>query len=148
MLDIGPHMGSILKKIKKMTDPIADFLTRIRNASLAGHKVVEIPSSKMKVEMTRVLHEKGYILSYKVVEGTPFNTIKIALKYHPESKKAAIKKIIRISKPGLRQYSGVAQMPRVLNGLGIAILSTNKGIMSDKEARNMNVGGEVLCYVY
>ena len=131
-----------------MTDPIADFLTRIRNASMAGHKVVEIPSSKMKVELTRVLHEKGYILSYKVVEGTPYNTIKIALKYHPESKKAAIKKIIRVSKPGLRQYAGVATMPRVLNGLGIAILSTNKGIVSDKEARNMNVGGEVLCYVY
>ena len=131
-----------------MTDPIADFLTRIRNASLAGHKVVEIPSSNMKVEMTRVLHEKGYILSYKVVEGTPYNTIKIALKYHPESKKAAIKKIIRVSKPGLRQYAGVSEMPRVLNGLGIAILSTNKGILSDKEARNMNVGGEVLCYVY
>ena len=130
-----------------MTDPIADFLTRIRNAALAGHKVVEIPASKMKVEMTRVLHEKGYILSYKVVEGTPFNTIKIALKYHPESKKSAIKKIIRVSKPGLRQYTGVAEMPRVLNGLGIAILSTNKGIITDKEARNLNVGGEVLCYV-
>ena len=98
--------------------------------------------------MTRVLHEKGYILSYKVVEGTPFNTIKIALKYHPESKKAAIKKIIRVSKPGLRQYTGVAEMPRVLNGLGIAILSTNKGIITDKEAKAMNVGGEVLCYVY
>ena len=131
-----------------MTDPIADFLTRIRNAALAGHKVVEIPASKMKVEMTRVLHEKGYILSYKVVEGTPFNTIKIALKYHPESKKSAIKKIIHISKPGLRQYAGVATMPRVLNGLGIAILSTNKGIITDKEARTLNVGGEVLCYVY
>ena len=136
------------KTILTMTDPIADFLTRIRNASLAGHKVVEIPSSKMKVELTRVLHEKGYILSYKVVEGTPYNTIKIALKYHPESKKAAIKKIIRVSKPGLRQYAGVAEMPRVLNGLGIAILSTNKGILTDKEARNLNVGGEVLCYVY
>ena len=131
-----------------MTDPIADFLTRIRNASRAGHKVVEIPSSKMKVELTRVLHEKGYILSYKVVEGAPYNTIKIALKYHPESKKAAIKKIIRVSKPGLRQYAGVATMPRVLNGLGIAILSTNKGILTDKEARTLNVGGEVLCYVY
>ena len=136
------------KTILTMTDPIADFLTRIRNASLAGHKVVEIPSSKMKVELTRVLHEKGYILSYKVVEGTPYNTIKIALKYHPESKKAAIKKIIRVSKPGLRQYAGVAEMPRVLNGLGIAILSTNKGILTDKEARTLNVGGEVLCYVY
>ena len=120
-----------------MTDPIADFLTRIRNASLAGHKVVEIPSSRMKMEITRVLHE-----------GTPFNTIKIALKYHPESKKAAIKKIIRVSKPGLRQYRGVATMPRVLNGLGIAILSTSKGIITDKEAKTLNVGGEVLCYVY
>ena len=149
MLDIGLPRESILKKtILTMTDPIADFLTRIRNASMAGHKVVEIPSSKMKVELTRVLHEKGYILSYKVVEGTPFNTIKIALKYHPESKKAAIKKIIRVSKPGLRQYAGVAEMPRVLNGLGIAILSTNKGILTDKEARTLNVGGEVLCYVY
>jgi small subunit ribosomal protein S8 len=148
-LDIGLPRESILKKtILTMTDPIADFLTRIRNASMVGHKVVEIPSSKMKVELTRVLHEKGYILSYKVVEGTPFNTIKIALKYHPESKKAAIKKIIRVSKPGLRQYAGVAEMPRVLNGLGIAILSTNKGILTDKEARTLNVGGEVLCYVY
>ena len=144
----APAGVDIKKKFLTMTDPIADFLTRIRNASLAGHKVVEIPSSKMKVEMTRVLHEKGYILSYKVVEGTPFNTIKIALKYHPESKKSAIKKIIRVSKPGLRQYTGVAEMPRVLNGLGIAILSTNKGIITDKEARNLNVGGEVLCYVY
>ena len=131
-----------------MTDPIADFLTRIRNASNAGHKTVEIPSSRMKVELTRVLHEKGYILSYKVIEGKPFNTIKIALKYHPESKKAAIKKIIRISKPGLRHYVGVATMPRVLNGLGIAILSTSKGIISNKEAVDMNIGGEVLCYVY
>ena len=131
-----------------MTDPIADFLTRIRNAALAGHKVVEIPASKMKVEMTRVLHEKGYILSYKVVEGTPFNTIKIALKYHPESKKSAIKKIIRISKPGLRQYAGVATMPRVLNGLGIAILSTSKGVMTNKEAIDLKIGGEVICYVY
>ncbi|MEF9930940.1 MAG: 30S ribosomal protein S8 [Bacteroidales bacterium] len=131
-----------------MTDPIADFLTRIRNAALAGHKIVEIPASKMKVEMTRVLHEKGYILSYKIVEGTPFNTIKIALKYHPDTKKAAIKKIVRISKPGLRQYRGVDEMPRVLNGLGVAILSTSKGIITDKEARGLNIGGEVLCYVY
>ncbi len=131
-----------------MSDPIADFLTRIRNAYMAGHKVVEIPSSKMKVELTRVLHEKGYILSYKVVEGAPFNTIKIALKYHPESKKAAIKKVIRVSKPGLRQYRGVENMPRVLNGLGIAILSTSKGIITDKEAKGLNVGGEVLCFVY
>ena len=131
-----------------MTDPIADFLTRIRNAYLAGHKTVEVPASKMKVEITRILHEKGYILAYKVVEGTPCNTIKIALKYHPETKKAAIKKIGRISTPGLRQYTDVASMPRILNGLGIAILSTSKGIITDKEARDMNVGGELLCYVY
>ncbi len=131
-----------------MTDPISDFLTRVRNASLAGHKVVEIPSSKMKMELTRILHEKGYILSYKMVEGTPFNTIKIALKYHADTKKAAIKKIIRISTPGLRQYVSVSEMPRVLNGLGIAILSTSKGIITDKEAKELNVGGEVICYVY
>ncbi len=131
-----------------MTDPIADFLTRVRNAYLAGHKVVEIPSSKMKQEITKVLHNKGYILSYKIVEGTPFNTIKLALKYHPESKKAAIKKIIRVSKPGLRKYVGVETMPRVLNGLGIAILSTSKGIMTDKEASDLNIGGEVICHVY
>lgn len=131
-----------------MTDPIADYLTRVRNAYLAGHKIVEIPASKMKVEITRILHEKGYILSYKVVEGTPYNTIKIALKYHPETKKAAVKKIQRISTPGLRKYVGVEDMPRVLNGLGIAILSTSKGVMSDKEAKELNIGGEVICYVY
>ena len=131
-----------------MTDPIADFLTRIRNAYLAGHKVVEIPSSKVKVELTRILHEKGYILSYKVVEGTPFNTIKIALKYHPESKRPAIKKIQRISTPGLRQYAGVDKLPRVLNGLGVAIISTSKGMMTDKEAKDLNIGGEVICFVY
>ena len=131
-----------------MTDPIADFLTRIRNAYRAGNKVVEIPSSKMKVAMTKILCEKGYILSYKVVEGTPFNTIKIALKYHPQTKQAAIKKIERISTPGLRKYTDVKDMPRVLNGLGIAILSTSNGIITDKEAKQLNVGGEVVCYVY
>ena len=131
-----------------MTDPIADYLTRIRNAYMAGKKVVEIPSSKMKESITKILCEKGYILSYKVVEGTPYNTIKIALKYHPETKMAAIKKIERISTPGLRQYTDVASMPRILNGLGIAILSTSKGIITDKEARELNVGGELLCYVY
>ena len=131
-----------------MTDPIADYLTRVRNAYMAGKKVVEIPSSKMKEAITKILCEKGYILSYKVVEGTPYNTIKIALKYHPETKMAAIKKIERISTPGLRQYAGVEDMPRVLNGLGIAILSTSKGIISDKEAKEQNVGGEVVCYVY
>jgi small subunit ribosomal protein S8 len=131
-----------------MTDPIADFLTRVRNAYLAGHKVVEIPASKMKVELTRVLHESGYILSYKIVEGNPFNTIKIALKYHPETKQAAIKKIKRVSTPGLRQYAGVEELPRVLNGLGIAIISTSKGIMTEKKAKDENIGGEVICYVY
>ena len=131
-----------------MTDPIADFLTRIRNAYAAGKKVVEIPSSKMKVALTQILCEKGYILSYKVVEGTPFNTIKIALKYHPQTKMDAIKKIERVSTPGLRQYTDVENMPRVLNGLGIAILSTSKGIITDKEAKELGVGGEVICYVY
>ena len=131
-----------------MTDPIADFLTRIRNAYLAGKKIVEVPSSKMKVALTKILCEKGYTLSYKVVEGTPSATLKIALTYHPQTKTAAIKKIIRISKPGLRKYTDVENMPRVLNGLGIAILSTSKGIITDKEARELNVGGEVICYVY
>ena len=131
-----------------MTDPIADFLTRVRNAYRAGNKVVEVPSSKMKVAITKILCEKGYILSYKVVEGTPSNTIKIALKYHPQTKQAAIKKIVRVSSPGLRQYTDVKEMPRVLNGLGIAILSTSKGVITDKEAKDLNVGGEVVCYVY
>ncbi len=131
-----------------MTDPISDYLTRVRNAALAGHRVVEIPSSKMKLELTRILHEKGYIISYKLIEGTPFNTIKIALKYHPDTKKSAIKKLIRVSSPGLRQYVGVEEVPRVLNGLGIAIISTSKGMITDKEARDLNVGGEVICYVY
>jgi small subunit ribosomal protein S8 len=131
-----------------MTDPIADFLTRIRNAYLAGKKVVEAPASNMKLAITKILFEKGYILSYKVVEGTPANTIKIALKYHPQTKTAAVKKIVRVSTPGLRRYADVENMPRVLNGLGIAILSTSKGVITDKEAREMNVGGEVICYVY
>ena len=131
-----------------MTDPIADFLTRIRNAYLAGKKVVEVPSSKVKETLTGILCEQGYILSYKVVEGQPFNTIKIALKYHPETKMPAIKKIERVSTPGLRQYKGADELPRVLNGLGIAIVSTSKGILTDKQAREQGVGGEVMCYVY
>ena len=131
-----------------MTDPIADFLTRVRNAYRAGNKVVEVPSSKMKVAITKILCEKGYILSYKVVEGTPFNTIKIALKYHPQTKQAAIKKIERISTPGLRKYTDVKDMPRVLNGLGIAIISTSKGVMTDKAARAAHIGGEVLAFVW
>ena len=131
-----------------MTDPIADYLTRVRNAYSVGKKIVEIPSSKMKLAITKILCEKGYILSYKVVEGTPFNKIKIALKYHPQTKTAAIKHIERISRPGLRKYVDVENMPRVLNGLGIAIISTSKGVITDKEAKDLNVGGEVLCYVY
>ncbi len=131
-----------------MTDPIADYLTRIRNAYMAGKKVVEIPSSKMKVAMTQILFEKGYILSYKVVEAQPQNTIKIALKYHPHTKAAAIKGIDRVSTPGLRKYTDAENLPRVLNGLGIAILSTSKGVITDKEAKELGVGGEVICYVY
>ena len=131
-----------------MTDPIADFITRIRNAYLTGKKVVEIPSSKVKETLTGILCEQGYILSYKVVEGQPFNTIKIALKYHPETKMPAIKKIERVSTPGLRQYKGADELPRVLNGLGIAVVSTSKGILTDKQAREQGVGGEVMFYVY
>ena len=132
-----------------MTDPIADLLTRIRNAIMAGHKVVEAPASNLKKEIARILFEKGYILSYKVVEGeNTQGTLKIALKYNPKSKLPAIKEIQRVSRPGLRQYSGVDEMPRVLNGLGIAIISTSKGLMTDKEAKKENIGGEVLCYVY
>jgi small subunit ribosomal protein S8 len=132
-----------------MTDPIADLLTRIRNAIMAGHKVVEAPASNLKKEIARILFEKGYILSYKVVDGEEKQSVlKIALKYNPKSKKPAIKKIERASRPGLRRYIGVDKMPRVLNGLGIAIISTSKGLMTDKEAKNENIGGEVLCYVY
>jgi small subunit ribosomal protein S8 len=132
-----------------MTDPIADLLTRIRNAIMAGHKVVEAPASNLKKEVARILFEKGYILSYKVIDGEgPQGVLKIALKYNSKSKKPAIKEIKRISRPGLRQYIGVDEMPRVLNGLGIAIISTSKGLMTDKEAKKEKIGGEVLCYVY
>ena len=131
-----------------MTDPIADFLTRIRNAVKAGHKVVDIPCTKMKREMTKILKEKGYILNYKFEQEGARSNIKIALKYHPETKVPAIKSLVRVSKPGLRRYTYVEEMTRVLNGLGIAILSTSMGLMTDKEARQRNVGGEVLCYVY
>ena len=132
-----------------MTDPIADLLTRIRNAIMAGHKVVEAPASNLKKEVARILFEKGYILGYKVIESDGVqNTLKIALKYNPKSKKPAIKSIQRVSRPGLRKYVGADEMPRVLNGLGVAILSTSKGLMTDKEARKENIGGEVLCYVY
>ncbi|MDD2548834.1 MAG: 30S ribosomal protein S8 [Bacteroidales bacterium] len=131
-----------------VTDPIADYLTRIRNASMANLRVLEIPASKVKLDMTKILMDKGYILNYKFEEDDKQGIIKIALKYNPESKKNAIKHLERVSRPGLRKYVGVDELPRVLNGLGIAILSTSKGLMSDKEARVHNIGGEVLCYVY
>ena len=131
-----------------MTDPIADYLTRIRNAVMASHKVVEIPASNIKKDMTRILFDKGYILNYKFEEEGPQGNIKIALKYNPENKLSSIKSIQRISKPGLRKYVDKHHIPRVLNGLGIAILSTSQGVMTDKEARGLNIGGEVLCYVY
>lgn len=132
-----------------MTDPIADLLTRIRNAIMAGHKVVEAPASKLKKEIARILFEKGYILGYKVVEGNNTQgTLKIALKYNPKNKQPAIKQLQRISRPGLRNYAAADELPRVLNGLGIAIISTSRGLMTDKEARKENIGGEVLCYVY
>jgi small subunit ribosomal protein S8 len=131
-----------------MTDPIADYLTRVRNAVMAKHKIVEIPASNMKKDMTRILFEKGYILNYKFEDEGPQGKIKIALKYHPESKLPAIKSLERISKPGLRKYVDKDTLPRVLNGLGVAIISTSQGVMTDKEARKLSIGGEVLCFVY
>ena len=131
-----------------VTDPIADYLTRMRNAIAAKHRVVEIPASNMKKEITKILFEKGYILNYKFEnEGSHNQSIKIALKYHPVTKISAISELKRISTPGLRRYVSVEDMPRVLNGLGIAIISTSKGLMTDKEARTLNVGGEVICYI-
>ena len=130
------------------TDPISDFLTRVRNAVKAGHRVVEVPASNLKKEITKILFEQGYILSYKFEDSNVQGTIKIALKYNKETKEPVIRKIQRISKPGLRKYSGAKELPRILNGLGIAIVSTSKGVMTDKQARSENVGGEVLCYVY
>jgi small subunit ribosomal protein S8 len=130
------------------TDPIADYLTRVRNAIKANHRVVEIPASNLKKEITKVLFDKGYIANYKFDDNVVQGTIKIALKYHPITKVSAIRTLSRVSKPGLRKYAGVDTMPRVLNGLGIAVVSTSKGVMTDKEARNLNIGGEVLCYVY
>jgi len=130
------------------TDPIADFLTRVRNSISAGHRVVEIPASNLKKEMTKILFDQGYILSYQFSDSNVQGTIKIALKYDKETKESVIRKIQRISTPGLRKYVGSSEMPRVLNGLGIAIVSTSKGVMTNKKARQENVGGEVLCYVY
>jgi small subunit ribosomal protein S8 len=132
-----------------MTDPIADYLTRLRNAIKANHRVVEIPASNLKKEITKVLFDKGYILNYKFEDvADRQGNIKIALKYNPETKQSAITKLERVSTPGLRTYANTGSLPRVLNGLGVAILSTSKGVITDKEARNLNVGGEVLCYVY
>ena len=130
------------------TDPVADYLTRIRNAVRANHRVVEIPASNLKKEITKILFEQGYVLSYKFDDSTVQGTIKIALKYNKDTKDPVIKKIQRISKPGLRKYSGSGEFPRILNGLGIAIVSTSRGVMTGKQAQRENVGGEVLCYVY
>jgi len=140
-------VGLVLKK-NIMTDPIADYLTRLRNALMARHRVVEIPSSSIKKELTKVLYEKGYVQNYKFEDNAVQGVIKIALKYDPNTKQPAIMGLERISKPGLRKYAGAERLPRVLSGLGIAILSTSKGVMSDKEARQQHIGGEVLCYVY
>ena len=131
-----------------MTDPIADYLTRLRNAIQAKHKVVEIPASNLKKEITKILFDKGYILNFKFVEEGPQGTIKIALKYDPQTKVSAIQSLKRVSRPGLRKYTGYKDMPRVINGLGIAVVSTSKGVMTDKEASELKVGGEVLCFVY
>ena len=131
-----------------MTDPIADYLTRLRNAIQAKHRVVEVPASNLKKEITKILFDKGYILNYMFVEDGPQGTIKIALKYNPQTKVSAIKSLTRVSTPGMRKYTGYRDMPRVINGLGIAIISTSKGVMTDKEAAELKIGGEVLCYVY
>jgi small subunit ribosomal protein S8 len=130
-----------------LTDPIADYLTRVRNAVKAGHRVVEIPASNLKKAITKILFEKGYILNYKFEDDDKQGIIKIALKFHPVTKLPAISKLQRISRPGLRKYASASKLPRVLNGLGVAILSTSAGVITDKEARKLNVGGEVLCYI-
>lgn len=129
------------------TDPISDYLTRIRNSIKANHRLVEMPSTKILVELTKLLFENGYILNYKVEESTFPKTLKIALKYHPTNKLSAISKVQRVSRSGLRKYSPARELPRVMNGLGIAIISTSKGLMTDKQARTNNIGGEVICYV-
>jgi len=131
-----------------ITDPIADYLTRVRNAVMARHRVVEVPASNMKKDITKILFDKGYILNYKFEDDGKQGIIKIALKYHPETKACAIKHLERVSTPGLRRYSNAKDLPRVLNGLGIAIISTSQGLMTDKEASAKNIGGEVVCYVY
>ena len=131
-----------------MTDPRADYLTRLRNAIQAKHRVVEVPASNLKKDITKILFDQGYILNYKFEEDGVQGTIKIALKYNPQTKVSAIKSLTRVSKPGMRKYTGYREMPRVINGLGIAIISTSKGVMTNKEAAELKIGGEVLCYVY
>ena len=131
-----------------MTDPIADYLTRLRNAIQAKHRVVEVPASNLKKEITKILFDKGYILNYMFVEDGPQGTIKIALKYNPQTKVSAIKSLTRVSTPGMRKYTGYKDMPRVINGLGIAIISPSTGAMTDKEASALKTGGEGLCYIY
>ncbi len=131
-----------------MTDPIADYLTRLRNAIQAKHRVVEVPASNLKKDITKILFEQGYILNYKFEEDGAQGTIKIALKYNPQTKVNAIKSLTRVSKPGMRKYTGYREMPRVINGLGVAIISTSKGVMTNKAAADLKIGGEVLCYVY
>ncbi|MEO7209510.1 MAG: 30S ribosomal protein S8 [Chitinophagaceae bacterium] len=131
-----------------VTDPIADFLTRVRNAQMAGHRIVEIPASNLKKRITEILYEQGYILKYKFEEDSKQGVIKIALKYNPQTKIPAIRALERVSRPGLRQYSKPGDFKRVINGLGVAIISTSKGVMTDKQARTENVGGEVLCHIY
>jgi small subunit ribosomal protein S8 len=147
VLNIVPIRWNQFNELLIMTDPIADYLTRLRNAIKAKHRVVDIPASNLKQEITKILFEKGYILNYKFVDEGPQGSIKIALKYDPVNKVNAIKVLKRVSRPGLRRYAGYKDMPRVLNGLGIAVLSTSKGVMTDKEARDLKIGGEVLCYV-
>lgn len=129
------------------TDPIADYLTRIRNAIMANHRIVEIPASNMKKAITKILFDKGYILNYKFVDEPVPGVIKIALKYHPATKLSAISSLKRVSSPGLRRYVGADKLPKVLNGLGVAVISTSQGVMTDKEAKKLNIGGEVICYV-
>ena len=131
-----------------MTDPIADYLTRLRNAIMAKHRVVEVPASNLKKDITKILFNQGYILNYKFEDDGVQGTIKIALKYNPQTKVNAIKCLTRVSKPGMRKYTGYREMPRVINGLGIAIISTSKGVMTNKQAAELKIGGEVLCYVY
>lgn len=131
-----------------MTDPIADYLTRLRNAIMAKHRVVEVPASNLKKEITKILFDQGFILNFKFEDDGPQGTIKIALKYNPQTRESAIRCLKRVSRPGLRKYTGYRDMPRVINGLGIAIVSTSKGVMTNKTAANLKIGGEVLCYVY